>query len=77
MSVAVRYFAGLSERLGRRGDEVDIETPSTVADIWRQVSGTDALPHDILCAVNLEYVSPDHPVTDGDEIAFFPPVTGG
>ncbi|MEP5717841.1 MAG: MoaD/ThiS family protein, partial [Alphaproteobacteria bacterium] len=28
-------------------------------------------------AVNQEYVSLNHPVTAGDEVAFFPPVTGG
>ena len=28
-------------------------------------------------ALNQEYVDPDHPVADGDEVAFFPPVTGG
>ena len=28
-------------------------------------------------AVNQDYVGLDHPVTDGDEVAFFPPVTGG
>jgi molybdopterin converting factor subunit 1 len=28
-------------------------------------------------AVNQDYVGPDHPVQDGDEVAIFPPVTGG
>ena len=38
--------------------------------------GFEAPPH-TLVAVNLEYVDPSHPVRDGDEVAFFPPVTGG
>jgi molybdopterin synthase sulfur carrier subunit len=31
----------------------------------------------MLVAVNMEYARPDQPVRDGDEVAFFPPVTGG
>lgn len=31
----------------------------------------------LLAAVNQTLVSFDHPLTDGDEVAFFPPVTGG
>jgi molybdopterin converting factor small subunit len=31
----------------------------------------------VRCAVNLEFASPDDPVGPNDEVAFFPPVTGG
>lgn len=36
-----------------------------------------ALPDNTLMAVNMDYVDADHPVNSGDEVAFFPPVTGG
>ncbi len=77
MSVTVRYFASLRETLGRAEDTVDSSAVTTVAEAWHSVSGGEPLPGNVLCAVNLTYVSPDHPVKDGDEVAFFPPVTGG
>ena len=48
---------------------------------WRKcgerVGGPEPLAGNLLSAVNLEYAEGDHPVADGDEVAFFPPVTGG
>jgi molybdopterin synthase sulfur carrier subunit len=35
------------------------------------------MPANTLAAVNMEYVDLAGPVRDGDEVAFFPPVTGG
>ncbi len=77
MSVTVRYFASLRESLGRDEDSVDSTAVATVAEVWSAVSGGQPLPGNMLAAVNLVYVSTDHPVKDGDEVAFFPPVTGG
>jgi len=77
MSVTVRYFASLRESLGRAEDTVDSTTVGTVGEVWESVSGGEPLPGNVLAAVNLTYVSTDHPVKDGDEVAFFPPVTGG
>lgn len=48
-----------------------------VADVWRRVGEGRPLPSDVLAAVNFCYVDEEHPVGDGDEVAFFPPVTGG
>lgn len=42
-------------------------------DTWQQVLGAP----NILCAVNYEVVGPAHLVKHSDEIAFYPPVTGG
>ena len=77
MPVVVRYFAGLREQMGRQEDLVEAAQCPTVAEVWSHVSGTPTIPDNLLSAVNLEYVSSDHPVRDGDEVAFFPPVTGG
>ncbi len=75
--IRVKYFASLAEELGRREDTLAAEAAATVAEVWRAASGEHALPPDVLSAVNHEYVDSDHAVCDGDEVAFFPPVTGG
>ncbi len=77
MSIRVRYFASLREKLGRIEDTLVFEDISTVSDVWRVISGGEPLPDRILCAVNMEYAEPHTPVKEGDEVAFFPPVTGG
>jgi len=56
-----------------------VPEPPTVSGVWRQVAGDgdDMNGANVLAAVNHEYAAPDTPVKDGDEVAFFPPVTGG
>lgn len=77
MSIKVRYFASLREKMGRVEESLAAEGIRTVADIWRAVDEGQPLPDNILCAVNMEYADPATPIRDGDEVAFFPPVTGG
>lgn len=77
MTITVRYFAALRERMGRAEERLDCGPQATVAAIWDRVSGGEPLPPNVLAAVNHEYVGAAHPVHDGDEVAFFPPVTGG
>lgn len=77
MSIRVRYFASLKDSLGRAGDELELHNISTVAQIWQQANGGKPLPENVLTAVNMDYVDLDYRVQDGDEVAFFPPVTGG
>ncbi len=50
---------------------------STVAEVWQRVLGDIEPPVNMLIAVNMEYADIHAPVRDGDEVAFFPPVTGG
>lgn len=76
MSITVRYFASIRERLGKGQDIIDGTGIATVSDVWNK-SAQIPLPENVLAAVNMEYVKPDRPVRDGDEVAFFPPVTGG
>ena len=79
MSITVKYFASLRETLGRSEDRVDAGNgPITVAELWDKVAGEhNSLPDNVLTAINMEYVKADARVKDGDEVAFFPPVTGG
>ena len=77
MSVTVKYFASLAEQLGRREDTLTVAPQMTATSVWCQATGAEALPANVLVAVNQEYVDPSERVSDGDEVAFFPPVTGG
>ncbi|HCB12846.1 MAG TPA: molybdopterin synthase sulfur carrier subunit [Gammaproteobacteria bacterium] len=77
MTIHIRYFASLRDRLGRAGDELPSIAELTVASVWATLHPETPLPPNLLAAVNLEYAELTHPVRDGDEVAFFPPVTGG
>jgi molybdopterin synthase sulfur carrier subunit len=77
MSITVRYFASLRETMGRDHDLLEAGSVATVGDCWARIAVDPALPPNLLVAVNMEYADFKHPVNDGDEVAFFPPVTGG
>jgi molybdopterin synthase sulfur carrier subunit len=76
MTIEVKFFASLRERVGRSDARVEAAGAVAVEEVWRQCTG-QAMPANVLMAVNLEYVQAGHAVHDGDEVAFFPPVTGG
>lgn len=82
MSVRIQYFAGLREALGVGGEEVEL--PAGVATVgalrdWLAGQGRDALStaKNLRCAVNQQMAGFGVAVRSGDEVAFFPPVTGG
>ena len=77
MSIKVRYFASLKESVGRSEDNLAMTGSLTVKEVWGRLNSGKSLPGNILAAVNMEYVEFDSIVNDGDEVAFFPPVTGG
>ncbi|SMF97145.1 molybdopterin synthase sulfur carrier subunit [Methylomagnum ishizawai] len=77
MSITVRYFASLRETLGRAEETLAPDGLHSVIEVWQAVAAGRPLPQGLLCAINLEYADPATPVRDGDEVAFFPPVTGG
>ena len=77
MSIQVRFFASLREQLGQGECEIPAVDAATIQEVWHVATKGQALPQNILCALNMEYVTLDHAVTDGDEVAYFPPVTGG
>ncbi len=75
--ITVRFFASLREQLGTAERRLPASDVHTVAEAWQQAAGGLPLPDNTLAAVNQEYADPDTPVREGDEVAFFPPVTGG
>jgi len=77
MTIDVKYFASLRDRLGRAEDRLDPVGELTVAGVWAALWPETPLPPNTLAAVNMEYAEPTQTVRDGDEVAFFPPVTGG
>ena len=77
MSIKVKFFARMRDEAGLSGGEVAFVDGITVTDIWAQLTSDVNFPESIMVAVNMEYISGEPELKDGDEIAFFPPVTGG
>ena len=77
MTIQVRFFASLRERMGREGAEIEASAAATVNEVWAVVAEGEAMPDNLLMAINQDYVQAQDSVKDGDEVAFFPPVTGG
>ena len=82
MSIRVRYFASLREQLGKTEELLVINQLQCVGDVWSQVTqhiSIEKMPpsNQVLAALNMDYAQLETPIKDGDEIAFFPPVTGG
>ena len=77
MTAKVRFFASLQQQLSMESIDIDVRPGMSAADVWDLATSQRERPAKMLCAINLEYASLQQPVSDGDEIAFFPPVTGG
>jgi len=76
MTVTVKFFASLREQLGCSEVAVDITEPLTAIELWAKVC-PDPLPPYAFIAINWQYHRKDDLVHEDDEVAFFPPVTGG
>jgi len=77
MSIRIKLFASLAESLGRREAAVDYVEGMTVGAVWKQLTAENDLPRGTLTAVNMAYCDAETLLSDDDEVAFFPPVTGG
>lgn len=81
----VLYFAWLRQKIGL--SEEEIAPPPTVRDVAslidflaaRSPGHAEAFANRavVRCAVNQDFAGPEAPMRAGDEVAFFPPVTGG
>ncbi len=76
MSINVLVFASLSEQLGLSKATVEAAEGLTAQDVWQQIT-TQAMTANTLIAINQAYAQATDLVNDHDEVAFFPPVTGG
>lgn len=77
MSISVKFFASLREQVPDAPRELQSADVRTVADVWAAATRGEPMPEHVLCSVNLDHRHAADAVADGDEVAFFPPVTGG
>ncbi len=81
--INIVFFAQLREQLKTEQVQLDINTPCTVADVQQALLDANPQWQDylanraLMCAVNQDMVQVDGVVNAGNEVAFFPPVTGG
>lgn len=81
----ILYFAWLREKVGTGSEEVSPPAEvATVGALMDWLAGLDAAHASafadrsvVRVAVNQDHAGPEAAVTDADEVAFFPPVTGG
>ena len=77
MAITVKFFSSLRETLDISSQTLNSQEINNVTDAWNKATNGAEMPDNILVAINMDYVERAHEVKDGDEVAFFPPVTGG
>jgi molybdopterin converting factor subunit 1 len=81
MRGTVKFFAALREAVGCSGTEWELAEGATVealiAHLQATLPGLAGWASRIQIAVNRSYAAPDTRLQDGDEVALFPPVSGG
>lgn len=81
MRITVRLFARLRELAGAGELHRDVPDDATVATVWelltREYPAVAPYAASMSCAVNAEYARMTTALSDGDEVAFLPPVSGG
>ena len=79
--ITVHFFASLREAVGSGRLELPFSEDATVRDLFRELCrahpSLEPYAGFVRAAVNQTYSEWDTPLSDGDEIAFFPPVSGG
>lgn len=76
----ILYFASLKESLGVSSEVVEATTNMNVSSLRLLLvnrHGKQHFPDNILCAVNHEIAKNSVQLKNNDEVAFYPPVTGG
>ncbi|MDO9624175.1 MAG: molybdopterin converting factor subunit 1 [Pseudomonas sp.] len=81
--IRVQYFARYREALGLDGEQLsDTQALTTLDDLRQHLLARGGVwqvlaEQNLMCARNQELCSLDEPLEEGDEVAFFPTVTGG
>ena len=80
MKIRVRLFASLAQAAGSRQREVELPDGSTAGDVLALLKRGPLMPLvgvRVLYAVNREHCDASRTLAEGDEVALFPPVSGG
>ncbi len=77
MIIVVKYFASISDAVGKTSEQIVLQREMTVGEVWSDVSKNIKYTGKVMTAVNHEYVDDKYLLKNDDEVAFFPPVTGG
>jgi molybdopterin converting factor subunit 1 len=81
MKVTIRLFARARDQVGQETVALEVPDDATVADVRRQLveayPALESLSPHLLVSVGTDYVTDEATVTSGEEIAVFPPVSGG
>ena len=77
MVIVIKYFASISDAVGKTSEKIVLQHEMTVGELWTDVSKNIKYTGKVMTAVNHEYVDENHSLRNEDEVAFFPPVTGG
>tara|TARA_B100001248_G_C27052710_1_gene306010 strand:+ start:15 stop:266 length:252 start_codon:yes stop_codon:yes gene_type:complete len=83
--MVVKYFSWIKEHIGKSEEQIDL--PSNITNVNQLINYLNEIDEKyniifekkelIKIAVNKTYSSFDDKISNSDEIAFFPPVTGG
>jgi molybdopterin converting factor subunit 1 len=81
MTVTVLYFASIRDLTGRASDEVELSEGAALSDLLKEVTSrypkVGAMVASLMMSVNEDYAEPSTVLSEGDEVALIPPVSGG
>ena len=81
MNITVKLFARFKEAAGTGKLDLDLPDGATLADLLaalpEKINNLDLSARQTILSVNQEFATPDTALNDGDEVAIFPPVSGG
>ena len=81
MKIRLLYFAVIKDLVGKNQEDMELEGSATVRQLLVHFAGQYPQTEEVLpacrVAVNQDFVSLDHPLSENDEVVFIPPVAGG